>query len=183
MTGISGSGISSSAAQTCVGGHHGAPGHRAPHLGHLVPERLELVRVPPRSTACAESTRSPTRRASSRPLLGLEHAERVRPQLLDRRAEARLVAQARRPHLRVHAVVDLLAVDLRREARELGVVRCLQRLDAAPGRPPRRDSGARSCAPTRAGAARRAARSGTRPARGRTRARRRRCRARAAASS
>ena len=64
----------------------------------------------------------PTRRASSGALLRLEHAERVRPQLVDRVAEARLVAQARRPHLGVHAVVDLLAVDLRREARELGVV-------------------------------------------------------------
>ena len=67
---------------------------------------------------------SPTRRASSGRRSGVEHAERVRPQLLDRRAEAWLVAQAAGPHLGVQAVVDLLAVDLRREPCELRVVGC-----------------------------------------------------------
>ena len=64
-----------------------------------------------------------------RALLRLEHAERVRPQLVDRSRKARLVAQALGPHLGVHAVVDLFAVDLRGEARELGVVGLAQRVD------------------------------------------------------
>ena len=114
------------------------------------------------------------RGARARAQVGLEHAERVRPQLGHGGAEAGLVAQTRRPQLGVQAVVGLLAVDLRREAGELGVVgRSSGR--SARDRPPRRDSGARSCAPTRADAARRAARSGSRRARGRRPARRRRC--------
>ena len=52
-------------------------------------------------------------------------------QLLERRGEARLVLQALAPHLRVHPVVRLLAVDLRRQAGDLGVVGLLQRLDAS----------------------------------------------------
>ena len=130
MTGISGSGISSSAAQTCVGGHHDAPGHRAPHLGHLVPERLELVGV----RASLDRLRGVHTKSDSPrelgPQLQRQDPERVRPQLLDRGVEARLVAQPLGPHLRVHPVVDLFAVDLRGEARELGVVTRLQRLDA-----------------------------------------------------
>src|SRR5437763_13712756 len=61
-----------------------------------------------------------------RPQLGLEHAERVRPELVDRGAEARLVAEACGPQLGVQAVVDLLAIDLRGEARKLRVVRGTQ---------------------------------------------------------
>ena len=72
--------------------------------------------------------------------------------------------QAVDPHLGVHAVVRLLAVDLRRDARELGVVGSLERARAGSRRPSRRASAARSSVPTRAGVARRAARSGTPPA-------------------
>src|SRR5205823_8079697 len=42
----------------------------------------------------------------------------VRPELLERPLEARLVAQPLGPELRVHPVVGLLAVDLRRERSE-----------------------------------------------------------------
>ena len=126
----------------------------------------------PRSTASTSSR--PDARRERVALLGRQHAERVRPELLDRGAELRRVAQPLVPHLRVHAVVRLLAVDLRGEAGDRGVVVLHQRRDAdLVGdlvEPAARDR----VAPSRAGAARRAARSGTRRARGRTRARRRR---------
>ena len=70
------------------------------------------------------------RRASSGRCFGLEHAERERPQFLDGGSEPRLVAQARRPQLSVQAVVGLFAVDLRRQARQFGVVRLHQAVDA-----------------------------------------------------
>ena len=63
-------------------------------------------------------------------LPGRDDAERVRPELLDRGGETRLVPEARRPQLGVQPVVDLLAVDLRRKPCELCVARLLQRLDA-----------------------------------------------------
>ena len=63
-------------------------------------------------------------------LFGLEHAERERPQFLDGGSEPRLVAQARRPQLRVQPVIGLLAVDLRCQARQFGVVRLHQAVDA-----------------------------------------------------
>ena len=51
---------------------------------------------------------------------GLENAERVRPEPVDRRSEALVAAELFGPHLRVQAVVGLLAVHLGRQARELG---------------------------------------------------------------
>jgi hypothetical protein len=58
--------------------------------------------------------------------LGGEKPERVRPQLLDGLLETRLVAQPLVPHLGVHAVVRLLAVDLRGEARDRRIGVALQ---------------------------------------------------------
>jgi hypothetical protein len=52
-----------------------------------------------------------------------------RPQLVECGDEPRLVLEAVEPHLRMHPVVDLLAVDLRGEAGELGVVGGLQLLE------------------------------------------------------
>jgi len=49
-----------------------------------------------------------------------------RPQLVEGCDEPRFVLEAVEPHLRVHPVVDLLAVDLRGQARKLGVVGGLQ---------------------------------------------------------
>ena len=103
---------------------------------------------------------------------------------LPRRARAASSAQPVEPHLGVQAVVDLFALDLRRDPRELVVVVRLQSPRSGSRPRSRRGRAARSSAPSRArGAAGRAARSGTPRACGRTRARRRRSRARAAASS
>ena len=112
-----------------LGGHHCAPAGAERRTivisSHSGASSSVCV---PRSTASTSSR--PTRATSSPRSSAGQHAERVRPQLLDRRAEARLVAQPLAPHLGVHAVVRLLAVDLRREAgdRRVGVV--LQRRDA-----------------------------------------------------
>ena len=81
----------------------------------------------PRSTASTSAR--PTRCTSSPRSSCGQDSERVRPQLLDRRLEARLVAQPVVPHLGVHAVVRLLAVDLRREARDRRVGVVLERRD------------------------------------------------------
>ena len=70
---------------------------RAAHHRHLLPELRELRRM------------------------AVPDADE-RSQLVEGRDEARLVLEAVEPHLRVHPVVDLLAVDLRGEACELGVV-------------------------------------------------------------
>jgi hypothetical protein len=59
-------------------------------------------------------------------LLPLEDPECVGPELLERHAEALLVAQPLVPHLCMHPVVGLLAVDLGREARDRLVRRGLQ---------------------------------------------------------
>ena len=60
----------------------------------------------------------------------VEDAERVRPELVDRLVQPRATLvrreQAVDPHLRVHPVVRLLAVDLGREAGDLRVVGGLQ---------------------------------------------------------
>src|SRR6267378_3218875 len=153
MTGISGSGISPIAAQTCStvttvhlsascelvsdtcsrrGGRSvcarcqtpcGSPVRTrdgAADLGHLVPELCELGRM--LAALRRFDNRAPDAARELFALRRLEHPERVRPQLLDGRAEARLVPEAPGPHLGVHAVVDLFAVDLRREPRELHVV-------------------------------------------------------------
>src|SRR3712207_8442012 len=70
-----------------------------------------MIRRPPRSTLFPYTTlfRSDALREALAPLL-------LRLQPID-------------PHLRVHAVVDLLAIDLRREPGDLFVVRLLQRAD------------------------------------------------------
>ena len=52
-----------------------------------------------------------------------------RTKLLERRRKTRLVLETVLPHLRVHPVVGLFAVDLRRKARHLRIVGRLQRLD------------------------------------------------------
>ena len=128
MTGISGSWISSSAAQTCVGRHHGAPAGPSGAPSSSRPRAPPARRVcVPRSTASTSA--SPTRAARSGRSSASSNADRVRPQLVDRLAEARLVAQPLGPHLGVHAVVGLLAVDLRGQARDRRVGVALQRLD------------------------------------------------------
>ena len=63
-------------------------------------------------------------------LLRRQHAERVGPQLLDRRPELRRLRETLAPQLRVHAVVGLLTVDLRREPCDARVVVLHQRRDA-----------------------------------------------------
>jgi len=54
----------------------------------------------------------------------VQYAERVRPELLERLVESRACLlrgeQPVDPHLRVDTVVDLLAIDLRRDACDLG---------------------------------------------------------------
>src|SRR5215218_4143714 len=80
------------------------PRDRASNLGHLLPELLELGQV-------------------------LAALVDERAQLLQRLLELRLVLEALEPHLRVHPVVRLLAVDLRGEAGDLRVVRLDQLLD------------------------------------------------------
>ncbi len=81
----------------------------------------------PRSIASTSCEADPRDELAAQ--LGGQDAERVRPQLLDRRLEARLVAQPVVPHLGVHAVVRLLAVDLRREPRDRRVGVVLERRD------------------------------------------------------
>ena len=148
MTGISGSGISSSAAQTCIGGHHCAPGTRAPHLGHLLPELCELGRV--RAALAAPSPRrlEPDAARELGALLRLEHAERVRPQLLDRRRGSAARRAAAPPTSRRAAG----GRPPRGRSSPRGPRAPRRRTPSAPraarGRPPRRGSGARSCAPS-----------------------------------
>ena len=125
-----GSGISASASQTAasVSGHHWAPtgaerrtivissqssANSAPGVAAL--DRLDLVPAHPLR--------------QRRPQLRREHAERVRPQLLDRAGIALLAAQPLEPHLGVQAVVDLLALDLRGDSGELGVLVLLEARD------------------------------------------------------
>ncbi len=84
----------------------------------------------PRSRAATGSR--PTSPAELVPQLRLDDAECERPQLLDRSAKARLVVQAARPQLGVQPVVDLLAVDLRRQPGELGIVAGAQSVKAEP---------------------------------------------------
>ena len=63
------------------------------------------------------------------PELGVEQRGRLRPELLECGLETRLPLQALEPHLRVHAVVRLLAIDLRSEAGDLGIGRLPQPLE------------------------------------------------------
>ena len=180
MTGISGSGISSSAAQTASAVTIRAPGaeRRTSVISSQSAVELGRVRASLRAL-CQVGTWTAHAARELLALRRLQHAERVRPQLLDGRGEARLVAQPRRPELGVQPVVDLFAVDLRRETGELGVVGLLQRLDPHPvGLLVQVAARDRAAPSRRAAAARRAARTGSRRARGRTRVRRRRCRAR-----
>ena len=172
-TGISGSGISSSAGPDLGLGHHCAPAgaERRTIVISSHSSASSSVCVP-RSTAL--DLVQPDARASSARCSGVRTPSAYGHSSATRLLEARLVAQPLVPHLGVHAVVRLLAVDLRREARDLRIVVVHQRRDAGSRPPPRRASAARSCAPSRAGAARRAARSGTPRAGGRTRARPRR---------
>src|SRR4029077_12523019 len=83
---------------------------RAAHGGHLLPQPGPLVDVLP---ALDRLDLGQTDALGELPAeLRRQDAERVRPELLDGGAEARLVAQPLVPQLRVHAVVRLLAVDL-----------------------------------------------------------------------
>ena len=133
MTGISGSGISSSAAQTSAA--YRAVVTTAPRARSAAPRSS-----PPSSSAssgvcsprsCASTTLEPDAARQARDA-ARARARRARSGHSSSTAvaEARLVAQARRPHLGVQAVVDLLAVDLRREPGELVVVGLLQRFEA-----------------------------------------------------
>src|SRR4029450_2170895 len=105
-----------------------------PHYRHLPPELAQLALVPPsrhgldvREHVSESLLRAP---AELRTKIVVEDAERVRPELVDSLAEPppAFVArtQAVDPHLRVHAVVRLLAIDLRRDAGYLGVLGALQ---------------------------------------------------------
>ena len=124
--GISGSGISASASQTAASRHHVAPGTLRRTIVISSHSSRSSSEWPPRSTG-VDCTGRPTRSASAARSSSAQHAERVRPQLVDRLLEPRLAAQAVDPHLRVQAVVDLLAVHLRGEPRDLRVVGLLQR--------------------------------------------------------
>ena len=146
----------------------------APHHRHLFPELRAARRCAPRSTGPRPRAPAVTSRAAD-PRGG----RGVRPELVDRVLEARLVAQAVGPHL----ARGCGGRPPRGPSSPRGRRPLHRRTPSAPRggsrRPSRTASGARSCAPSRARAARRAARSGTRRARGRTRARPRSCRARA----
>ncbi len=63
-------------------------------------------------------------------MTGISGGVEQRAQLVERGGEARLVLEAVEPHLRVHAVVRLLAVDLGRQAGNLGIAGQLQLLEA-----------------------------------------------------
>ena len=65
----------------------------------------------------------------SRPQVFVEDAERVGPEAIERLAHLRVAAEPVEPHLGVHAVIDLLAIDLRSEAGDLRVGVLLERLD------------------------------------------------------
>ena len=149
IDGISGSSISASAAQTCVDGYHAAPGTER-RTSVISSQSAELRR-------CARRARRPAG-AAPRALRG-----------------ARLVLQPLVPHLGVHAVVRLLAVDLRGEPGDRRIVGRHQRAEPPLVRRLVEVRAARSSAPSpERSAARRAASTGTPPACGRTRARRRR---------
>ena len=107
-------------------GHHAAPGTER-RTSVISSHSASSSGCSPRSTASTDGRPSRSRELVA--LLRLDEAERVRPQLLDRGLVARLPREAVRPHLRVHAVVRLLAVDLRGEAGDLRVRVGLQRLD------------------------------------------------------
>ena len=96
ITGISGSGISSSAAQTVGRGHHVAPGSERRTSVISFQSSRERGRVGRRVHELVTSSR-PTRRASSGRSSGSTHAERVRPQLLDGVLKPRVVVQPCRP--------------------------------------------------------------------------------------
>ncbi len=59
----------------------------------------------------------------------VEQGRCLRTQLVQRGGEARLALQPVEPHLRVHAVVGLLAVDLGGQTGDLGIVGSLQPLE------------------------------------------------------
>ena len=128
ITGISGSGISSSAAQTSSTVTIPPPARFGAHLGHLGPELRELRRVVAALACCDRLETDPAAELGTQ--LGLDDAQRERPQLGDRVAEARLVGETARPDLGVQPVVDLLAVDLRHESGELRVVTRAERVEA-----------------------------------------------------
>src|SRR5581483_8153442 len=93
------------------------------------------ARPTPRRRSPFGARRGPAHARHLLPQVGEERRARasfgveVRLQLVDRLPEPGLVAQPLRPQLRVHPVVDLLAVHLRREPRDELVVRPHQRLD------------------------------------------------------
>ena len=183
ITGISGSGISASASQTALGGHHCAPGRRAAHHRHLLPQLARArPRAAPRSTASASGSSQPsarsTRRAARARSSVVEHAERVRPQLLERLAQplaALLRASSRSTHssacMRWYASSRSIFAA---SPATSGVVGAPSAPRSGSRRPSRRAVARDRPRPVEDAAARRAARSGTPPARGRTRARPRR---------
>ena len=172
-TGISGSGISPNADQTCSAVTTARPTVRS---GAPSSSRSRARRA--RRCACRARRRRPalrpTRAASASRCSAGSIPSAYGHSSSTAARNCGVVREQLAPHLRVHAVVRLLAVDLRREAGHLRVVVLHQRRRCESRRRPRTASGARSRAPSRAGAARRTARTGTRRARGRTRARPRR---------
>ena len=97
ITGISGSSTSASAAQTASAVTTSPPGPSgAPRSS---PPRAPASRRRARRARPASHSGSSKRSASVRALLGLDEPERVGPELLERLAEARLVAQPLAPHL------------------------------------------------------------------------------------
>ena len=113
--------VTSAHPRARCGGRRSSPraARRAPPRG-AARHRLDV------RAACEPSFASTRSTSSGRSAL-VEHAERIRPELVERLLEPRAALgrgeQTVDPHLRVDPVVDLLAVDLRRDPRELGVVR------------------------------------------------------------
>ena len=128
MTGISGSGISSSAAQTASAVTTARPESTAAPRSSSSQSSASSGRCVPRSIAVTGSR--PMRRASSGRSSGSSTPSANGHSSSTASRNRGSLAKARRPQLRVQAVVGLLAVDLRREARQLGVLRLHQAVDA-----------------------------------------------------
>ena len=166
ITGISGSGISASASQTVSAVTIVAPGTERRTIVISSCSAAKPSACAPRSTASTGSRPTSSRQALAlRPARG-PRARRARARRRPRSKRARSpVAQSLGPHLGVHPVVGLLAVHLRGEARELGPVRACERRDAnRVGRLVEPVACDRARPSRRRAAARRTARSGTRPA-------------------
>ncbi len=122
-----------------LGGYHCAPAGAERRTIVISSEELLELRLVPRprhglGVRQLERQPLPHRRREARPQLVVEHAERVRPELAHALLQplAPLVGreQPLEPHVRVHTVVDLLAVHLRRQPGDLRVVGRLQGVEA-----------------------------------------------------